>query len=119
MTVALVLVGGGLGAVLRWILTHHIGERRNGFPLGTMVVNVVGSFAVGVLVGFSRDSAPFDTVPIATGVLGGFTTFSTWMVEVDESDSRPSSFAAVTIPTLLGVVAALAGLAAGTAISGP
>lgn len=115
MTLALVLVGGGVGAMMRWALTNQIGRRWHGFPLGTMVVNVAGSFALGVLIGYTRDGAPFDTVPIATGVLGGFTTFSTWMVEVDESDTQLMSLVAVAIPTALGVVAALAGLIAGTA----
>ena len=81
---ALAVVGvaalGGLGALARFGLDSAVQSRRLGeFPLGTFVVNVSGSFALGVLVGAGvKDDAFLLT---GTAALGSFTTFSTWVFE--------------------------------------
>ncbi|WP_425418345.1 fluoride efflux transporter CrcB [Oricola indica] len=81
----LVALGGGLGASARY-LTNLAALRIAGphFPWGTMIVNIVGSFAMGVLVawlarrtGTSMELRSF----IATGFLGGFTTFSAFSLD--------------------------------------
>jgi CrcB protein len=71
---------GGLGAVARFGLDSAIQARRLGeFPLGTFVVNISGSLALGVLVGAGvKDDAFLLT---GTATLGSFTTFSTWVFE--------------------------------------
>jgi protein CrcB len=87
MIVLLVAVGGGVGAALRWVVTGSFGHSADGFPVGTTLVNVVGSFALGLIVGFDAGVDSFvETDALTIGVLGGFTTFSTWMVDIHASD---------------------------------
>jgi fluoride exporter len=78
----IVLVGigllGGIGAVARFLLDGAITERAGGaFPWGTLAVNVSGSFALGLVVGATDDTYRL----LGTGLLGAYTTFSTWMLE--------------------------------------
>lgn len=84
MITVLMALAGGLGAVLRFTLDSLISARnRTTIPLGTLVINVAGSFFLGLLAGwvlFAGGSSQVKTV-IGTGLLGGFTTFSTASVE--------------------------------------
>jgi CrcB protein len=75
-----VAVFGAAGAVARYRVDSAVSARLPGdFPVGTLVVNLTGSFALGVLVGASvADRVAFL---LGTGFMGGYTTFSTWMVE--------------------------------------
>jgi CrcB protein len=114
MTAVLIALGGGLGAVARWGIVSLLPKNDRGFPTGITVVNVVGSFLLGFVVGFVSNRDPSVTVePLTVGVLGGFTTFSTWMVDIDEAPRRRTSGAIVVIPLILGFAAAAAGLAMG------
>jgi CrcB protein len=71
---------GALGAVARFRLDSAVSAwLPSDFPLGTLVVNLTGSFALGVLVGASATHR--IAFLLGTGFLGGYTTFSTWMVE--------------------------------------
>ena len=85
--VVLVFVGAGLGGVLRHVLNLAIGQARGrGFPWATVFINITGSFVMGVLVGWLAFRAGAGwTQPralfVATGVLGGYTTFSTFSLE--------------------------------------
>lgn len=83
--VSLLLVGGvgiagALGAVTRYLIGRAIAERAGSqFPLGTLLINVSGSFVIGLLftlAGHKALSPAWQTV-LATGFLGGYTTFST------------------------------------------
>jgi CrcB protein len=82
MSVALVLglgLLGGAGAIARFLLDGALSERVGGrFPWGTLAVNVSGSFLLGVVAG-AVDGDAYRL--LATGLLGGYTTFSTWMLE--------------------------------------
>jgi CrcB protein len=73
-------VVGGVGALARFLLDGAVAERAPGeFPAGTFVVNVSGAFLLGVVVGVAlRGDA---LVVAAIGLLGSYTTFSTWMLE--------------------------------------
>ncbi|WP_439691894.1 fluoride efflux transporter CrcB [Curtobacterium sp. SP.BCo] len=79
----LVAVGGGVGAALRFALDGLVKSRVTRFPLGTLVINVSGSLVLGVLTGLGQAG----TIPVAavavlgTGMMGGYTTFSTASVE--------------------------------------
>lgn len=86
MTEALIIfIGAGFGGVLRHglneVVTRLIGA---GFPYGILVINVVGSTAMGLLVGYwaFRGEAPLIVrLLLTTGVLGGFTTFSAFSLD--------------------------------------
>jgi CrcB protein len=118
MIVLLVAVGGGAGAALRWVVTDGFGRSRGGFPIGTTLVNIVGSFALGLIVGYDQAvDTVIQTDPITIGVLGGFTTFSTWMVDIHASDRPALSRQVVLIPLVLGLIAAGVGLAIGAWLS--
>ncbi len=116
MIVALIVIGGGAGAVLRWLTTLWLGTTDGGFPVGTTVVNIAGSFALGMAYGLNISIATFETEPLTVGVLGGFTTFSTWMVEIDDADELTPGIAVTTVPLILGIAAATIGLIVGRAI---
>ena len=80
LTWAGVGVLGALGAYARFYVGGAVTARRpSDFPFGTFVVNLTGSFALGVLVGISAEETVL--LLLGTGLLGGYTTFSTWMVE--------------------------------------
>lgn len=84
MIALLVVVAGGLGAAARYLADGWVRTRRPGpFPLGTFVVNVSGSLLVGLLSGAVAFHAfPTDVYAVAAvGFCGGYTTFSTAMVE--------------------------------------
>jgi len=81
----LVFIGGGLGAVSRHLSGMAVMRASGpGFPWGTMVVNIVGSLAMGVLIAWlaRRSSGDADLrLLLATGFLGGFTTFSAFSLD--------------------------------------
>lgn len=105
---------GAVGAVGRFAVTSYVTARsRSRFPLGTFAVNVTGAFALGLLTGLGVSG---DALMVAgTGVLGSFTTFSTWMVEAERLAAAPDR--GVMWLYLLGSMAAgLAAAGAGWAL---
>jgi fluoride exporter len=73
-------VFGALGALARYRLAGTVTTRLStDFPAGTFVVNMTGGFALGLLTGLSSNADLLFV--LGTGFLGGYTTFSTWMVE--------------------------------------
>lgn len=114
LTVILLGLAGGLGAVARFVVDGVVRARfRSALPLGTMVINVSGSFLLGVIAGATLHGAPAALQAVAgTGFLGGYTTFSTASVEtVRLVQARRVATAAVNA---LGALAlALAGAALG------
>ncbi len=85
MTLALIAAGGAAGAVSRYLVDSAILDRFAGaFPIGILVVNVSGAFAVGLLAALivDRGVLPADLrAPLMVGFLGAYTTFSTLMVD--------------------------------------
>jgi CrcB protein len=82
--VLLVAAGGALGAAARYLLGGFVQARLGpGFPWGTFFVNVTGSFLIGVvLVLVERNALPSEArLFLAVGILGGYTTFSTFSYE--------------------------------------
>jgi len=100
------IVAGGLGAVARYITSGSVQRRSDpALPLGTATVNLVGAFAVGVAAGvFESGSLGFE---LSVGFLGGFTTFSTWIVETlrlaQRGGGRMVAALNLTVPALAGV----------------
>jgi fluoride exporter len=73
-------VFGAIGSLARFRVGDLVAARRpSAFPLGTFVVNLTGGFALGLLTGLSVTGDAL--LVFGTGLLGGYTTFSTWMVE--------------------------------------
>ncbi len=118
--VLIVFFGGGLGAVLRHLV--NVGCARacgTSFPWGTMTVNVFGSFVMGLLAAWLFLKAGEDrTEPLrlflATGILGGFTTFSAYSLDAVLLWERGAVAAAALYATgsvILSVSALIAGLA--------
>jgi CrcB protein len=116
MTVLLMAVAGSVGAMARFGLDDIVTTRRpTRMPLGTLVINVSGSFVLGVLVGLNRgDRLSASALLVAgTGFCGGFTTFSTFAFETArllEGDG-PVAGRYVAVTTVLCLGAAALGLA--------
>lgn len=111
-----VAVAGGLGAVTRYLLERVIvGIRHSRIPMGSFVVNVIGSFALGWVTGLAARGvlAPEVRVIVGTGFLGGYTTFSSACLEgASLLAERKLTLAALHSVgmLILGVLAAAAGL---------
>lgn len=110
----LVATGGAAGAVARWGIYEAAPVEPGTFPSTTLVVNVLGAGLLGYLVGrvpVRDDRGEAVRLLLGTGVLGGFTTFSTVAVETWQG---PLALYAV-VSALAGVAAAVVGLALGSA----
>ncbi|MDN2567450.1 fluoride efflux transporter CrcB [Aquibium sp. A9E412] len=112
----IVAAGGAAGAALRHLAgLAALRLLGPGFPWGTLAVNVLGSFAMGLFVEWlSRRSGTSAELRlfVATGLLGGFTTFSAFSLEVAVLWER-GALALAAGYVAISVAAALAGLAAG------
>lgn len=77
--------GGFIGALLRYLYSQFLGGISTGaFPLATFVINLVGSFLIGAMSVLLPAAFPNSRLPllfVSTGILGGFTTFSTFSLE--------------------------------------
>ena len=116
MVILAVALAGGVGACLRWLLTAWLDQRRRR-GTGTGVVNLVGAFALGLLIALT-DTGRIDSfwgLVLGTGLLGSLTTFSTWMIEsLEESSHRAGSVWVRTVPlTLAGIALAWIGMMTG------
>ncbi|HEV2515604.1 MAG TPA: fluoride efflux transporter CrcB [Devosia sp.] len=109
----LVGIGGALGALMRFGAQNWIGSLPNGFPVATFLVNIVGSIAMGVLVGVLAKTTPQYQNEIrlfvAVGVFGGFTTFSSFSLDAIALLERGEILQAA-IYVVGSVLLALAGL---------
>ena len=121
----LVFLGGGLGAVSRYLLTSFIGNQVGGnFPFGTFTANVLGSFCMGfaMFCFMSRGVAVPEHIRLLllVGFLGGFTTFSSFSMETVsllQNQHIVSSIMNVAGNVCLGIGAVLAGMMAANAMS--
>jgi fluoride exporter len=116
----LVGVGGFAGAVTRRALDLWVSDRSaTGFPLGTLVINLSGSFLLGLLFAWAieRDVLPREVRgPLMIGFLGAYTTFSTWMLEswrLLEDGAWQLAALNLVGSVVLGLIAVLGGLAVG------
>ena len=108
---AWIALGGAIGSVGRYLVAYLVQSRSGSlFPLGTMTVNVLGCLAIGFLaVRFESSSLPRHIrLGVLVGVLGGFTTFSTFSLEtLQKLEQRQALSAALNV--ILTVALCLAG----------
>ncbi len=116
----LILLGAAAGATARWYVNELVQARHDSvFPWGTFTVNVVGSFALGLLLGASVEGETLVRLValVGTGFCGAFTTFSTFSYEsVVLAEDGSSRIAVVNV--LARVAAGLAAAFAGWALTG-
>ncbi len=114
-------MGGAAGAMSRYGISLAFGSRP--FPVGTLAINVVGSFFLGMVLtaGAAGRLNPQSTAALAVGLLGGFTTYSTFSWELFVL-GRADRFAEATmyaaLSLALGVVAAALGYRVGHWLAG-
>jgi CrcB protein len=114
----LVAVGGALGSMARYGAGVAVGRVwRSEFPLGTMLINIVGSLAMGVFIGYLTRFTPSWQADarlfVAVGLFGGFTTFSSVSLDsiamLERGDFGPA-IAYVLISVLVGIGGLYGGL---------
>jgi CrcB protein len=123
MPLLLIGLGGFAGAIARYLVDGFVSDRTPaGFPWGTLVVNVSGSFVLGLLFALTAERAilPEDIRgPVLVGFIGAYTTFSTYMLQswvLIETGAYPAAIANLGGSIIVGLVAVVAGLAVGRAL---
>ena len=106
-----VVLLGGAGAVLRFVIDRTIARRvARPFPFGTLTVNLSGAVLLGLLAGLTLSY--HVSLLAGTAFVGSYTTFSTWMLETQRlAEERQLWLAAanIVVSVILGVAAAMAG----------
>ena len=119
MNYLLVFIGGGLGSTLRHII-NVVSARvlGTGFPYHTFIINITGSIVMGLIAGylaFKGEAAQPWRLFVMTGILGGYTTFSAFSLDVVLLYERGETGLAL-LYVLGSVVLSIAGLVAGLAL---
>ncbi|HEX4298907.1 MAG TPA: fluoride efflux transporter CrcB [Devosia sp.] len=114
----LVAVGGALGSMARYGTGVLVGRAWDAaFPLGTMLINIAGSLAMGLFIGFLARTTPSwqgdARLFVAVGVFGGFTTFSSFSLDsiaMVERGEIGQAILYVLVSVVVGIAALYAGL---------
>lgn len=111
---ALVGIGGGIGAMIRYGVSLLIGRLwPSDFPLATLLINITGSLAMGLLIGWMAKASPQWGTEIrlfvAVGIFGGYTTFSSFSLDTITLIERGQAFPAA-LYMLVSVAVSLIGL---------
>lgn len=115
-------LAGAVGAGTRYLVGRFIAERMGSqFPVGTLVINVTGAFLIGLVFALTGRNVltPALQMVLATGFLGGYTTYSTmsWEgVQLARGGSTQRSLLYIGATAALGLVAAVVGLVLGEAL---
>ncbi len=118
--VVAVAIGAAIGGVLRYVVGQLFLQRFGpGFPYGTLFINVSGSFLIGIVAQLALTRAfgmaPLVRVLLATGILGGYTTFSTF--SLDALTLLESGMLPALIYTLASVVLGFTGAGLGIVVA--
>ena len=114
--ILLVFFGGGVGSVLRYLIGKWLNNSNSGIPYGTFAVNIFGSLLIGIILGLAAKGdnlSQSQTILLATGFCGGFTTFSAFAYEnhLFLKSGDFTSFALYTIGSfVIGFLAVFAGI---------
>jgi CrcB protein len=120
MTVLLVIIGGGVGAIARFLVDGTVGvwfarqREDSDYPLGTLIVNLSGALLLGLLVGLGTSDRAMTLLGTAT--LGSYTTFSTWMLETHrpaQDGDTGLAWVNIALSVVLGLAAVVLGRAIG------
>jgi len=113
---ALVFLGGGVGSMLRYLVSKTFNPYFQHFFLGTFLVNMIGCLLIGIIIGLSLKNnllSQNQTLLLATGFCGGFTTFSTFAFEKHDllRDGQLLHFSFYTLSSIIvGILAVVLGL---------
>lgn len=122
ITLLAVLVGGFAGAIARQEGFSAIQDRvRTTFPVGILVVNLSGAFVLGLLFGYgaSRHWPSWLAIGVQTGVIGAYTTYSTWALDsltLAREGSPPRAILNLAGSLVAGVLLVWAGVSLGSAL---
>jgi len=111
----LVFLGGGLGSTLRYLVASAMNQYSKVLPFGTFTVNIIGCLLIGMILGYAQRENTLtsnQTLLLATGFCGGFTTFSAFANENLEliKNGEIFNFSVYTIGSILvGVLAVFIG----------
>jgi CrcB protein len=114
--IILVFLGGGFGSALRFIVGKWLNNSETGIPYGTFAANIIGSLLIGIILGLAAKNESLSqsqTLFLATGFCGGFTTFSTFAYEnhIFLKSGDFMTFAIYTIASfVVGFLAVFAGM---------
>ncbi|MCP4309250.1 MAG: fluoride efflux transporter CrcB [bacterium] len=112
--------GGAVGSALRYLVWRAVGT-SGGFPWATLFVNITGSFVLGLLAGlYAGRVGPTMRLALFFGLLGGYTTFSTFTSEtvvLARTGSAALAFGNVAVSVVVGVAAAFIGVLLGEQLS--
>ena|ERR1700754_3679113 len=111
--ILLVGLGGGIGSVIRYAAYLLTGIKK--FPYATLSVNIIGSFVIGIVLAITMKDEHFANnwkLFLATGICGGFTTFSAFSLEnvqLLQSGKTGVAFLYIVLSVLLGIAATFSG----------
>jgi fluoride exporter len=124
-TLASIFIGGALGTLCRWVLASHHAAGPGTFPWVTLLVNLSGSFAIGLLVPLTEQvshRAPWVRPLVMVGFLGGWTTYSTLAVDAAlliENGAASTCLLYLVVTVAGGLALVVAGHAAGRRLEVP
>lgn len=119
-SIVLVFIGGGLGSIVRYLLNKWVSSMHQiNFPFGTLVVNIVACFVLGLIVGLADHKqlmSPDARIFWAVGVCGGFSTFSTFTLEsltLFQMSANVSAVIYILVSVVICLCATVVGIALG------
>lgn len=105
-----VALGAGLGASVRYLMTQVLKSRTRVFPWATFIINITGALLLGFL--HNKSTSSHILLLLGTGFLGGYTTFSTFQVELVtliNNNKQKMMFIYLLLTVLCGILAAYCG----------
>ncbi|HZX58231.1 MAG TPA: fluoride efflux transporter CrcB [Mucilaginibacter sp.] len=116
-TIVYVAIGSAFGGVARYLMQQYIQKRvESTFPYGTLGVNLLGCFVIGIVVGLADKGnvlSPQGRIFLAVGICGGFTTFSSFVNEnysMLRGGELLNTFVYIAVSVIVGLVATALGI---------